>query len=932
MAMLNKLRLRLRALFFKSKMEDELDEEVRFHLEREIEENIVRGMTPEEARYAAIRNFGGVERVKEESRDERGTRLLEELWQDLRYGARMLRKNPGFTLIAVLTLALGIGANTALFSLVDAVLLKTLPVRKPEELALFKWAKGPRGISFPHKGRNNKEPGTGLSVGTSFSVPAFEQMRAHTKTLSDLFAFASRGDLNVSVDGQPEMASGQLVSGNFHTGLGVQSALGRMINSDDDQASANPVAVISYRYWRRRFGLDPAVVGKTININGAPFTIVGVASPQFYSGMEVGDSPDLALPLSLATRLDPSGQTQSEMTQPWYWWVKMMGRMKPGVSLEQVCADLEGVFQQSAQAGWESMPGRPPNVGPRDLPRLRALPGGQGEIYLRQSYEQPLLVMLIVVGLTLLVACANIANLLLARAVTRRQEMAVRLALGAGRLRLVRQLLAESLLLAFAGAALGWLLAWLSKDLLLMWSPGSESRLDAEIHLDWRVFGFTAAVAVLTGLLFGLAPALRATRVDLNSALKENERGSKGSLSVMGKSLVIAQVAVSLVLLIGAGLFIRTLHNLQSVSLGFNAENLLIFRIDPRAKGYSGEQMAPLYQRLCERIEAVPGVRSATISEFAALSGAGRNDPAFAEGRAPLPQNENNVFQQRVLWNYIQTMGITLLAGRGFIPQDDERAPRVAVINHTMARRFFGDENPLGKRFGFGRGENSGQIEIVGVARDSRYLEPRSDIPPIAYLPFPQVPLSMTTFTVRTAGDPTRMTAAIRAAVREVDKDLSLFAVKTQAEQMDQSLAQERFFPKLTGFFGLLALLLASIGLHGVMSYAVERRTHEIGVRMALGATRENILKRVIGQGMLLAAIGIIIGSAAAFALMRLITSNATYKLARFISDFLYGVRATDPLTFVTVASLLLLVALLACYLPARRATKVDPLVALRYE
>ncbi|HKE31217.1 MAG TPA: ABC transporter permease, partial [Candidatus Angelobacter sp.] len=738
------------------------------------------------------------------------------------------------------------------------------------------------------------EPGTGLDVGTSFSVPAFQQMRAHTQTLSDLFAFAGWGELNVSVDGQAEMASGQVVSGNFHAGLGVQPVLGRMINNDDDHASANPVAVISYRYWRRKFGLDPIVVGKTINVNGAPFIIVGVTPPQFYSGMEVGDSPDLVFPLSLAPRLDPGGRVQSEMTQSWYWWVKMMGRIKPGASLEQVLIELEGVFQQSAQAGWEAMPNRrAAGAEPRELPLLRALPGGQGEVYLRRSYEQPLRVILIVVGLTLLVACANIANLLLARAVTRRQEMSVRLALGAGRFRLIRQLLTESLLLAFLGSTLGWLLAWVSKDLLLMWSPRGRSQLDAELHLDWRVFVFTAAVAGLTGLLFGLAPALRATRVDLNSALKANGRGARGSLSILGKSLVIAQVAVSLVLLIGAGLFIRTLYNLSHVTLGFNAENLLLFRIEPRAKGYSHEQIVPLYGQLCERIEAIPGVRSATISEFAALSGSGRNGSAFAEGRAPLPRSESNVFQQRVRWNYLQTMDIPILAGRSLTPLDDQRAPSVAIINQTMARRFFGDENPLGKRFGFGS-ENSAQIEIVGVAGDSRYLRPRRDIPSVAYLPFPQVSLGMTTFSVRTLGEPTQMTAAIRAAVRDVDKDLPLFEIKSQTAQMDESLAQERFFPKLTSFFGLLALLLASIGLYGVISYSVEQRTHELGIRMALGATQKSILRRVIGQGMLLAAIGVVIGSAASFALMRLIASNASYELTRFISGFLYGVRATD--------------------------------------
>jgi predicted permease len=853
------------------------------------------------------------------------------LLQDLRYGIRQLLKSPGFTAVAVLSLALGIGANTALFSLVDAVLLKMLPVRKPEELALFKWAS--REINFDHSGTTNPERATGLGVGTSFSVPAFEQLRAHTQTLSDLFAFASTEGLNVSVDGQAEMASGQLVSGNFHAGLGVQPALGRLITNDDDRASANPVAVISYRYWRRRFGLDPAVLGKTINIKGVPYTIIGATPPQFYAGLEVGKAPDLTIPLAFAPRLDPSDGSFSGMTQAWIWWVKMMGRMNPGVSPEQVRAELEGVFRRSALAGWEAMPNRPPTDNwPRELPRLRVLPGGQGEVYLRESYEQPLRVMMIIVGLVLLVACANIANLLLARSVTRRQEMAVRMALGAGRFRLIRQMLTESLLLAFCGSALGWLLAWWSKDLLLMWSPGGGSQLEAELNMDWRVFGFTAAIAILTGLLFGLAPALRATRVDLNSALKESMRGAKGSLSVLGKSLVITQVAVSLVLLVGAGLFIRTLNNLQNVTLGFDAENLLLFRIDPRAKGYSDEQMSSLHEQVCERIEAVPGVRSATISEFAALSGAGSNSSVYAEGRSPMSGADSRGFYQSVRWNYFETMEIPLLAGRGFTPQDNQGAPRVAVINQMMARRFFGDENPIGKRFGFSGVENSRQIEIVGVAGDSRYESLRRGIPSFVYLPYPQGSLRMTTFAVRTVADPAQMIAAIRAAVREVDKDLPLFAINTQTEQMDQSLAQERFFPKLTGFIGLLALVLASIGLYGVMAYSVAQRTHEIGIRMALGATQRNIIRRVIGQGMLLTAIGIVIGGATAFALTRLITSNSVYEITRFIYRFLYGVQATDQLTFAVVVVLLALVALVACYLPARRATKVDPMIALRCE
>ncbi len=863
---------------------------------------------------------------------------MQTLLQDLRYGIRHLLKSPGFTAVAVLSLALGIGANTALFSLADEILLKSLPVKNPEELVIFNWMSGEKVMSGSHSGNWNTDRATGLEVGSSLSYPAFKQFRARSRTLSDVFGFASLGDLNVNVGGQANIASGQLVTGNFHAGIGVRMALGRPITDDDDRPGADPVAVISYRYWERLFGLDPAVLGKKINVNNIPCAIVGVTPQQFYAGLQVGASPDLSLPIALEPRIntrDRSDPERSRLDQAWNWWVMVMGRMKPGVNAVAAQAELEGVLQQSALEGWNAIPpsNRPPDYGePHDMPRLKVIAGGQGLTYLREAYEQPLRFMLIVVGLTLLVACANIANLLLARATARRQEIAVRLALGAGRLRLVRQLLTESMLLAVAGGALGCLLAWWAKDLLLMWHPYGGNPLDADLRLNWRVFGFTATVAVFTGALFGLAPALRATRVDLNSALKEDARGARGSLSLLGKSLVVAQVAVSLVLLVGAGLFIRTLHNLRSVDLGFNADNLLLFRVEPRAKGYKDDKVTSLCQQIIERIEAVPGARSVTVSEFALLSGAASNGPGYAQGRDPLPRGANNVYRQTVGWDYFETMGITLLAGRPLNRQDDEHAPRVAVINQTMARRFFSDENPLGKRFGLGKIEDSGEFEIVGVVRDAKYARQRQNVPSTAYFPLQQHPLERTTFAVRTDGDPKLMIAAIREAVRQVDKDLPVFAVKTQAEQANQALAKERFFPKLTALFGLLALLLASIGLYGVMSYAVEQRTREIGIRMALGATPENILRRVIGQGMLLATIGVVIGAAAAFALTRLITSNAAYELTRFIYGFLYGVRSTDPTTFVVVALLLTLVALLACYLPARRATKVDPMVALRCE
>ncbi|HEV2861040.1 MAG TPA: ABC transporter permease [Pyrinomonadaceae bacterium] len=919
--MLSGLRVRLRALFRKAEVERELDEELRFHLEKETEQNLARGMSPEEARRAALVSFGGVERVKEESRDVRGFRFFEELWQDLRFGARMLLKKPGFTSTAVLTLALGIGANTAIFSLVNEVLLKMLPVRHPEQLVLLDWSTGGQFIFASMSGSITQDPETGLHIGSSFSYPAFEQFRSQTQTLSDVFAFAPLPQLNVNEGGQAEIASGQLVSGDFYTGLGVQPVVGRVIGPDDDREAADPVAVLSYHYWRSRFGLDPDVVGKIISVNGVPFNIIGVTPAQFYGGLEVGSSPDLSLPMMTGPRINPSPTRRSEAKESWSWWVQVMGRLKPGVSAEAVRAELEGVFQQSALEGWQAVPParRPPDYGPRELPGLRVTSGGRGLAYLREGYERPLRLMLIVVGLVLLIACANIANLLLTRASARRQEIAVRLALGASRLRLIRQLLTESVLLAVMGAALGWLLAWWAKDLLLMWRPSGSGQLQAHLEMDWRVFAFTAAVALLTGILFGLAPALSATRVELTPVLKENARGARGSLSRFGKSLVVAQVAVSLLLLAGAGLFIRTLYNLHSVELGFNPENLLLFKIDPRLKGYKGEEVGRLYEQMIERFEAVPGVRSATLSEYALLTNSGRMGPAYVEGRAPLSPAENNVYQQRARWNYFEVMEIPLLAGRGLTPQDDGRAPKVAVINQTMARVYFGGENPVGRRFGFGP-EKSGEIEVVGVVRDAKYQEPRQESPSVAYIPYTQESLGQTTFALRTAGDPRQSVEVVREAVREVDKDLPVFAVKTQVELADEALGQERLFAWLTGVFGLLALLLASIGLYGVMSYAVAERTHEIGLRMALGASQGHILRKVIGQGTLLTIIGIAIGLAASLA------------LTRFITSYLFGVSAMDPPTFVAIVGLLAVIALVACYLPARRASKIDPMTALRYE
>ena len=530
-----------------------------------------------------------------ESTGRKGGIGMGSLVQDLRYAGRMLLKSKTFTAVAVLSLGLGIGANTALFSLVDAVLLKTLPVKNPNELVLFNWLSGPRGLSRGLMGSVQTDPSNGMRTSTSFSYLAFERFRDNNETLADVFAFAPIFQLNANVNGQPEIANGQFVSGGYYDGLGVRRVIGRTITADDDKAGASPVVVITHRYWQRRFAEDPEAVGKTLSINNVPFTIIGITPPEFSGASEIGWSPDLSMPFSAQPQVSPH---ESDLDGAWFWWLQIMGRLNPGVTAEQVAASFEPVFQQSAQEGWAAALARfPPrtqsqNPAPRDVPKLRAASGSQGLTDLRAAYAQPLKILMGIVGLVLLIACANVANLQLARAATRQKEIAVRLAIGASRWRLIRQLLTESLLLAFLGGAVGVLFANWGKDLLLVLRPWGGGELALNLKLDLRVLGFTIAVSLLTGLVFGLAPALRATRVDLTPALKDNARNlAGGSRSILTKSLIVVQVAMSLVLLVGAGLFVRTLSNLQNVDAGFNRENLLLFSVDPGLNGYDRPRM-----------------------------------------------------------------------------------------------------------------------------------------------------------------------------------------------------------------------------------------------------------------------------------------------------------------------------------------------------
>lgn len=912
--------------------EEELDEELLAHFRMAVQDRIERGETPAEAEAAVRREFGNVTLVKEVTREMWGWAWLEQLLQDIRYGLRFMRRGPGFTAVAALTLALGIGANTAIFSVVDAVLLRNLPVKEPDQLVLFRAVGGEKFDVGWHNGSITRDS-SGQIIKSSFPYQTYARFREQQSALSDVFAFGTL-NLNVNAFGQADVASGQAVSGNYYAALGVPAIIGRTLTDDDDNAAAPPVAVITHRYWHSRFGGDPALVGKQINLNNVAFTIIGVTPAGFNGTMNVGSSPDVTIPVAWEAQV----MTERSRMKNHTWWLRLMGRLKPGASIEQAQSQLAHVFQQSilehraarisqAQADEGKAPAP---LDPNAPPRLAAFPGGQGETNTRLGYQLPLYILFIVVGLVLLIACANVANLLLARAASRQREIGVRLALGAGRGRLIRQLLTESLLLATLGGAFGLLLAfWFKDGLLAVTEWGGPQMRALEIRLDLRVLVYTVALSWAAGIIFGLAPAWRATKVDLAPALKDSFRSSSSSArSLFTKALIVAQVAISLLLMIGAGLFLSTLVNLYRVDPGFNTSNLLLFSVQPGLSGYREEPLANLYRRMSERIEAVPGVQSVTFSANPLLARSatelalhlpGAN--AAAEGKVR-PAGVAHVHQVRE--NFLGAMEIPLAGGRAFTERDDARAPKVAVVNQAFARRFLPGANPIGQRFGF-EPDDAGGIEIVGLARDAKYTSQRDDIPPTVYLPWGQElsALRSATFEVRTSGEPSSYVTAIRQAVREVDRNLPLTDVKTQDEQADETLAMERLFAKLFGLFGLLAQTLAAVGLYGVLAWSVTQRRHEIGIRVALGASRGHVMRMVLRQGMTLTLLGAVLGLAGAYVLAKKLPS---------LSHMLYGVEATDPKTFGVNTVLLMLVALVACYIPARRATKVDPLVALRCE
>ena len=868
-------------------------------------------------------------------------RLEDKMFQDLRYGMRMLLKHKGFTIVAVLSLALGIGANTALFSVVDAVLLRTLPVKEPNRLVLFEWE---AGSAFRTNGMRGSFRGNvgGMRGASQFRYDIIEKMRqaraaATDDPLSDFFAFAPIYGLTAVANEQAEDIRGQLVSGGYYAGLGVQPILGRVITDADDNAAAPPVVVLSHHYWQERFGAKPDVIGQQIKLNESSFTVIGVTPPGFTGTLQVSDRPAVTVPLAFEQLLLGERTGMARGNRQHIWWIQLMGRLKPGARLEQARDSLNGAFQAAAL---EVMPpprrdNEPATLDTRDYPRLIALRGSQGLMESRESYSATIYGLFGVVALVLLVACANVANLLLARASLRGPEIGVRLAVGAGRRRLIRQLLTESVLLASLGGALGVLFAFWGKSALVA-VAGRDTRFlpaDIELSLNWRVLAFTLVVSLLTGILFGLAPAWRATSPDLTAAIKQGRRGA-GAVSRLSKGLVVLQVALSLLALIGAGLFIRTLYNLQRVDLGFNQENLLLFSLSPRQGGYRDERLTQFYERLFERLDSLPGVRAATFGAVPLISYYGWNNNVLLPGETGRTATQHNADRQAVRENYFTTMEIQLLRGRGLTAQDNQNAPRVAVVNQTFSRSFFPNDDALGKRVR--EGDGNPEIEIVGVVADTKYSSQRREITPLLITPWRQegANIGQMYFALRTTGEPTALAASVRQAVRELDGNLPVTEISSQEVRSQRTLGQERLYARLLSFFGALALILAAIGLSGVLAYSVAQRTNEIGIRMALGAQAANVLRMVIWQGMQLVLLGLVVGAACGYGLKRLLATQyfTPRSWQRQMAERLYGVEGTDPLTFAVIASLLAVVALLACWLPARKAAQVDPLAALRHE
>ncbi|HYL94124.1 MAG TPA: ABC transporter permease [Alphaproteobacteria bacterium] len=887
--------LRLAGIFNKQQCDQELTAELESHVQLHVDDNLRSGMTAVEARRKALMDLGHMEAAKEAYRDRAGVPALEHLMQDLRFGIRLLRKSPGFTIVAVLTLAVGIGANTAIFSILDPLLLRKLPVRNPEEI-----------VRVEAVGTLYRSPST-------WEVSALERFRENNSVLSGVLAFVPVTLEDVVHDGQSVRVRAELVSGEYFNVLGMRPFAGRLLSPDDARGTdGNPVVTLGFDYWRREFGADPKVIGKTMQLHGKAYVVTGIAPPEFF-GVVVGESADIYVPL-------PSGRLLRDSNAPVLGdWVAIMARLKPGVSANQAQAGLEPAFRQIRAES------QIPEVEQRQMmERLVIAPAAQGLSFLRDRFSLPARILMGVVGIVLLIACSNVANLLLARAATRRREITIRFALGAKRWRLVRQLLTESALLAGAGTLAGLLLArWASRVLLVSMSD-AQHHIFLATDLNVRVLLFAAAVAVMTVLLCGLAPAYSATSVELGQDIKSyNSELSGKSPFRLSNLFVLGQIALSVTLMVAAGLLLHTLLHLETMDVGFSRSRILAIEMNGNAPGRTADQVNQFYEQLLEKTRALPGVRSAALSAFAPISGHMFGVNLSVEGYTPRGGEELHGFFNVVRPGYFATLGIPVLEGRDFFPGDRTTSTRVAIINLTMARHFFGQQSALGRRIQIIEGGGP-PLEVVGVVADSKYDDLREETPDFFYMcglqRFPARPMVRGTLTVLVERDASALKNTVPALVHSLDPTVRITGVKTLREQIDDSLHDDRLIASLCGAFSAMALMLTCIGLYGVLSFSVARRTHEIGIRMALGAGRGDILTLVGKQGMKMVLVGLLLGSVGAWAATGL------------ISGLLFGVRRGDPIAFFGTGLLLVMAALLACYFPARRATRVDPQEALRNE
>jgi putative ABC transport system permease protein len=890
---------RMFGLFRRREREREFAEELESHLALHIEDNLRAGMSPEEARRRALIKLGGVTQIKELHREQRGLPMLETLFQDLRFGLRMLRKNPGFSLIAILTLALGIGANTAIFSVVNAVLLRPLPYAAPERLVFI----------------YNSAPGWGIQKLGLFEAE-FLRLRDQARALEQVSLYTST-TLTLTGAGEPERVSSGTASGELFAALGVPPALGRSFKLEEEPRGQGDVVILSHSFWRRKFAASPDVIGQSLTLDGRSYTIVGALPQSFKSPLEL--QADRAVELWIPPGYNPAGSCCGH-------GLNVVARLRVGQTLEQAQTEINAIMAGVKR----DYPQGYPKGYPKDGTKQALLKPLQQELV--GDLQRALWVLLAAVLFVLLIACANVANLLLARSELRASEIAIRAALGAERARIIRQLLVESWLLAVIGGGLGVLLAWRGLELLPALGAENIPRLQ-EITLDGRVLGFTLLVSLLTGIVFGLAPALQALKFDLHTALKEGGRASASirSGSRLRAALVVAEVALSLMLLLGAGLLIKSFWRLQQVDTGFRAEQLMTLRLFPPASTYpNDQQVAAFYEKLLERVRSLPGVKDAAVTDGVPLGDWSGGTVMEVEGRPFKSGGHNTAGWHVVSPEFFRTLGVRLLRGRLLEDADQERATPVAVINETLARVHWPNEDPLGRRIRLPNGPQATTafLTVVGVVADVKNDGLTEAARQEVYVPLRQRTAAIDgmglarqmTLAVRTSVEPLNLVNAIRQEVAALDRNVPIASVRTMEQIMATVTVQPRFNTILLGIFAAVALVLAAVGIYGVLSYSVTQRTHEIGLRLALGAQQGDVLKLVVRQGMILALLGVAIGLAASFALTRLLTG------------LLYGVSATDPLTFIVIALLLTIIALMACWIPARRATKVDPLVALRHE